>query len=86
MVIGAVGAVLGFVSLLAGLASAACCTSRCNTGFGTGWLVLMAAQALTYPTALLGAATARRPGQLARAALLGIAGPNAAAWAGKISR
>lgn len=75
------GMAMGFISLFAIMVDDACYASRCDTIVGTGWLVLMATQALTFPTALLGAATARHGGQLARAVLLGAAGPFIALFA-----
>lgn len=69
------GAVMGFVSLLGGMAAGGCSTNRCSTAIGAGWLVLVVTQVLIFLTALIGAASARHPGQLARAAALGIAGP-----------
>lgn len=69
------GVIMGFLSLLGGMAGDGCSTSSCDTAIGAGWLVLMVTQVLIFLTALIGATSARHPGQLARAAALGIVGP-----------
>ncbi len=70
-----IGAIVGFLSLLGGMATGGCSTNRCNTTVGIAWGALMLTQILIFLTALTGAARARYPGQLARATILGIIGP-----------
>jgi hypothetical protein len=73
-----IGTITGIFSWLAVLESDRCISTRCDNVIGAGWLVLMVSQILIFWTALLGAVYARGPGQLARAVLLGLAGPFAA--------
>lgn len=73
-----IGAITGIFSWLAILESDRCISTRCDNVVGAGWLVLMVSQILIFWTALLGAVYARGSGQLARAVILGLAGPFAA--------
>jgi hypothetical protein len=71
-----IGGVTGVFSLFAGLASDPCSTSRCEAPIFRAWLVLLPTQVLIFATALLGAVFIRSSGQkLARAIILGVAGP-----------
>jgi len=73
-----IGAIMGLLSWFAILEADRCYTDRCNAVTGFGWLVLMVSQVLIFWTALLGAGYARSTAQLARAVILGLAGPVAA--------
>lgn len=75
-----VGAIMGILSLFAGLASDACpppgeAGIHCDNVIQAGWLVLMATQLLIFLAAVLLAGFARSSGQLALAVMLGLTGP-----------
>lgn len=76
----AIFGLLGLFGTFGTLASNACSAraaavaNRCDMQILTGWLVLVTSQLLLVTTALAGALAARSPGQLARAALAGVAG------------
>jgi hypothetical protein len=76
----AVGGITGIYSLFAALVSDACSSpsragSQCDTTIGLAWLVLILTQALIFIIAIVGTASARAYGQLARSLILGLAGP-----------
>lgn len=76
----AVGGITGIFSLFAALVSDACSSlsragSQCDTTIGLAWLVLILTQALIFIIAIVGTASARSYGQLARGLILGIAVP-----------
>jgi hypothetical protein len=81
----AVGGITGIYSLFAALVSDACSSpsagSQCDTTIGVAWLVLILTQALIFSIAIAGTASAKSYGQLARALVLGLAGPFLALFA-----